>query len=294
MGGGPHCPHASYFLKTDDDTFVNLPVLARVLQKPVFDPSESFIGGYVRKGSVPTRIPSEKHYVSEEDFPEEEFPPYADGSAHVTTGPTAMQLYGASQRVTPFLPLEDIFITGLCADDIDAKLVHEPSFRNSMPEDSSWDRLSSLATVHSLMPSDIDSMFDQINQAIMETLNFSKDSSFGLSDFFGSLPVFENFAWSVEDTDSDESFNADAPESPKPKSIFDIFDIVRKQLGVRGGDGMSKENKAAGSDFNYEELPVPAQRINKGNLLLNSKEVPEPLNRQKVNNSTASIILYFK
>lgn len=77
--------------------------------------------------------------MSEEDFPEVEFPPYAAGSAYVTTGPTAAQLFDASQRVTPFLPQEDIFITGLCADDIDAALVHEPSFRYTKPEDSPLD-----------------------------------------------------------------------------------------------------------------------------------------------------------
>lgn len=53
------CPQAQYFLKTEDDTFVNLENVARILGKEPYISQDKFISGYVQRGGVPPR-PSTK------------------------------------------------------------------------------------------------------------------------------------------------------------------------------------------------------------------------------------------
>ncbi|GIY37661.1 lactosylceramide 1,3-N-acetyl-beta-D-glucosaminyltransferase, partial [Caerostris extrusa] len=54
-----HCAHAQYFLKADDDTFVNIHVLTDILQKPPFTEQDKFIGGFIHRGAQPSRTPNE-------------------------------------------------------------------------------------------------------------------------------------------------------------------------------------------------------------------------------------------
>lgn len=43
------CPHAEYFLKADDETFVNVGTVANILGNEPFVSQEKFIGGYVHE-----------------------------------------------------------------------------------------------------------------------------------------------------------------------------------------------------------------------------------------------------
>lgn len=174
---------------------------------------------------------------------------------------------------------------------------------------------SSSATVHSLLPSDLDLMFDRVTKAVMDALDFP-DSPSSSSGFFGSLSV-SDFSWPQSDeiVDSAKSLTSSSSESvksPETKTIFDIFDLVRKQLGIRDEDSMSSATESdsyssfrrffpgfRGSSTLYSEEFPSAQPINKGNMLLSSgeeKQMIEALYKQKENNSsdTASFIVYFK
>lgn len=194
-----HCAHAEYFLKADDDTFVNLNVLTDLLQKSPFADEEKFIGGFIHRGAQPSRAPSEKYYVSEGDYADDQYPPYASGAAYVTNGPTASQLFEASKSVKPFLPMEDVFITGLCADEIAASLIHEPSFRYIDPPDPlRWDHYSSLATAHSISPDEMELLWDQMTKNIFDLFDDFSDgmpSSSDSSEWFDGKTVFDLFNW---------------------------------------------------------------------------------------------------
>ena len=165
------CPHAQYFLKADDDTFVNVGIIANILGTERFLSKEKFIGGYVHTGAQPSRIPEEKYYISEDDYPYEEYPPYASGSAYVMTGPTAVDLFDASKVVQPFIPMEDVFVTGLCAEHIDAPRIHEPRFRyDHPPNPPSWETFSTLATAHSVTPDILEQVWDDMTRSVLSHL----------------------------------------------------------------------------------------------------------------------------
>lgn len=163
------CPHAQYFLKADDDTFVNVGIIANILGSEPFVSQNKFIGGYVHSGAQPTRNPEEKYYVSEDDYSDEEYPPYTSGSAYVMTGPTAVELFLASKEVQPFVPMEDVFVTGLCGRRIDATLLHEPRFRyDDPPSPPSWSSFSSLASAHSVTPDSLELVWDEMTRTILD------------------------------------------------------------------------------------------------------------------------------
>lgn len=62
------------------------------------------------------------------DLPLEEYPPYASDSVYVMSIPTVIELFDASKQVEPFLDDDDAIFMGLCAQHIDAPLIHDPRF----------------------------------------------------------------------------------------------------------------------------------------------------------------------
>ncbi|GFQ72986.1 beta-1,3-galactosyltransferase 4 [Trichonephila clavata] len=252
-----HCAHAQYFLKADDDTFVNLNVLTSLLQKSPFADEEKFIGGFIHRGAQPSRAPTEKYYVSEGDYADDQYPPYASGAAYVTNGPTASQLFEASRSVKPFLPMEDVFVTGLCADEIAASLIHEPSFRYSDPPDPlNWEHYSSLAAAHSIAPDDMELLWDQMTKHLFDFFDFT-DSMPSLSDspeFFDGKSIFDLFNWPKDSkyshTDSSTLSNiAEKLNSPKLKAEARNWQSneISKEAGKDKGADTNPFNKKQNS-----------------------------------------------
>ncbi|XP_015904382.1 beta-1,3-galactosyltransferase 5 [Parasteatoda tepidariorum] len=228
-----YCAHAQYFLKADDDTFVNLHEIAKILQKDPYQSQDKFISGYVHKEALPYRSPDEKYYISEEDFPKQKFPPYASGSAYMSTGNTASQLYEASKTVKPFLSLEDIFVTGLCAEDIDAMLFHEPTFLyKDPPKPISWDTYSTYATAHSVTPDEIEQIWNEMTRSLFGSIF----DSFGLPSFmFPDLNLFESLE--SEDSHFEDLFLF--PNRNSGRILFDINDdFFNKILNIPGGQNL--------------------------------------------------------
>ncbi|KFM81254.1 hypothetical protein X975_21165, partial [Stegodyphus mimosarum] len=166
-----YCPHSQFFLKADDDTFINVGIIARILGKEPFASKDKFIGGYVHSGAQPSRDPDEKYYVSEDDYSKEEYPPYASGHAYITLGSTAAELFDAAQLVQPLLPMEDVFITGLCAQEIQAELIHDPRFRyEDPPRPPTWSAYSNLASAHSITPDELEIIWEDMAKTLLDHL----------------------------------------------------------------------------------------------------------------------------
>ena len=74
--------------------------------------------------SIPIRDPTSKWYLPPTFYPLNIFPSFLSGTAYVFTGSLVPALYHCTLR-TPFINLEDVFLTGLCAStQLRLKLTH--------------------------------------------------------------------------------------------------------------------------------------------------------------------------
>ncbi len=110
------CPQAKFVMKTDDDIFVNLPLLRDALA--AFSPDrivgciKNGAGGFqpaVNADMLPAMPPAHPHFTA--------------GAGYVIPGRLVQDLYVASLH-TKFFPVEDVFTTAHCARRIGA---HPPT-----------------------------------------------------------------------------------------------------------------------------------------------------------------------
>nr|XP_046252524.1 beta-1,3-galactosyltransferase 1-like [Scatophagus argus] len=104
-----HCSSASYAMKIDSDTFLNVPNLITMLLNA---PKTNYMTGLVERGAVVHRDPSSKWYVPVELYPHPQYPRYALGLGYVLSLDLPKKLVEASRHVKP-LYLEDVYL-GLC------------------------------------------------------------------------------------------------------------------------------------------------------------------------------------
>lgn len=113
-----YCPNVQYVLKTDDDMYVNVPNLVSTLVRlPV---KSNVMYGVLFRKAKPNRHPSAKWYVPKNQFEGDMFPDYLSGTAYVMSRDVVPKLLEASGTI-PFLVMEDVFITGLCASQCHVK-----------------------------------------------------------------------------------------------------------------------------------------------------------------------------
>ena len=118
------CSHAKFVIKTDDDVRFNLSKLHRYLSNLTAPSGSGYVLGTVANSvRKPLRDVRYKWYVSYKDYKENVFPTYAFGGAYLIAGENAVRkLYEATKHVK-YLPMEDVYITGLCRIRAGIKLV---------------------------------------------------------------------------------------------------------------------------------------------------------------------------
>lgn len=140
-----HCPQASFLLKTDDDTYVNV----AELMKEVKHISKGSIYGSIHANDSPIRDPGLKWSVTYEEYKPEYYPDFVSGSAYIVGGDVIASLYTQTGRVRP-LPLEDVYVTGLCAQSAGIPRVDSSKF--SSVDVPSACEMKSMVTSHYMTP----------------------------------------------------------------------------------------------------------------------------------------------
>jgi len=109
------CPHAKFILKTDDDIYVNVPLLTSTaaLESNFYNN----IHGCIKNSPLNSPLP-----IPQEGFPEislmkPALPQFTAGAGYLIPGRFASQLYMASLE-TKLIPVEDAYTTGFCAKKI--------------------------------------------------------------------------------------------------------------------------------------------------------------------------------
>lgn len=125
------CKTAKFGFKVDDDIFVNIPNLMQMLTKISHS---RIIMGHLFVNARPVQDKTSKWYTPKEDFPRDIYPPYVSGTSYLVSREAAIDLYHVS-LYTKLFWLEDIYITGICAEEAKIKLVHHPeiSFMSRIP-----------------------------------------------------------------------------------------------------------------------------------------------------------------
>lgn len=122
-----YCPNASFFLKTDDDMFINIPRLLQFIEKHHND--KRTIYGRLAKKWKPIRNKKSKYYVSPQQYFPTIFPHFTTGPAYLITSDVIGDLYRKSLNQT-YLKLEDVYTTGIVAQLLNIKRVHVTEFLN--------------------------------------------------------------------------------------------------------------------------------------------------------------------
>lgn len=114
------CPDSSFLMKVDDDTFVDLKLLLDHLGDYQ---SLGTLFGYLYSSAEVVRDVRHKWYVPEYMYSNKTYPPYLNGPAYVMSRDVAYKLY-ATALATPIFHLEDVYLTGICAQKAKIKLQH--------------------------------------------------------------------------------------------------------------------------------------------------------------------------
>ncbi|CAG0922887.1 unnamed protein product, partial [Notodromas monacha] len=108
-----NCSVSEFYLKADDDMFINIPGLVdfflarRKLKNVIF--------GRLLTRLHPVRNKESKWYVHWREFRGNKFPNFVTGPAYAFTSDVLPKLV-AMARATPYLKLEDVYVTGVLAD----------------------------------------------------------------------------------------------------------------------------------------------------------------------------------
>ena len=126
------CPHARFFLKTDDDTLVN--IFSAVRFAWVSMNVGHVMSGYcMQEREKKFKDPNDRWYISSEQYPDETLPPYCCGCGYILTAHTARDIADVMPWL-PILPIEDLF-TGVAISRLpyDVEIRHKPLLFQNYP-----------------------------------------------------------------------------------------------------------------------------------------------------------------
>lgn len=149
-----YCSGVRYVLKADEDVFINIPNLIAVLRD-----LPSAVLGRIESHSRALRYG--RWNVRTEVYPFDYYPNYAQGNAYVIPGALVPLFYNASLYL-PFLPIEDVFITGFLSLSTGTELENIPGFTFTLQAEPVFCNFSSggLISKTNVMPSDMYLMWD--------------------------------------------------------------------------------------------------------------------------------------
>lgn len=181
-----------FFLKTDDDMFINVPNLIQVLlggtipnykavktlysatsQESQLNNKKLLLMGYIREGLKKHTNPRSKWYIPDNYYAPKYLPSYLDGTGYVMSNETARFLYGEIFN-TKILYLEDVYLTGIVAKKVGIEKISHPSMTLWFYTPNNKCSLLSLIAQHQLSTSDMHEAFNFITTKSMEERNCAK------------------------------------------------------------------------------------------------------------------------
>ncbi|KAL5722823.1 Beta-1 [Ranunculus cassubicifolius] len=104
---GTQVASAKYVMKTDDDAFVRVDEVLLSLNR--INVTSGLLYGLINSDSQPHRNPDSKWYISNEEWPEENYPPWAHGPGYIVSKDIAKTVYkNYKNGVLKIFKLEDV------------------------------------------------------------------------------------------------------------------------------------------------------------------------------------------
>lgn len=147
-----------YIMKTDDDMFVHLPNLFKVLREKG---KQKLLLGCLIKGASPIKDRTSKWFVPDVIFSEHTYPPYLSGTGYVMSYDVVPVLYSTALD-TPFFYLEDVFITGICARRAGLKPENNNGFNFSKRKNDTC-VFRSIVTAHKMSPKELHGVWNALH-----------------------------------------------------------------------------------------------------------------------------------
>lgn len=112
-----NCPNAHFLLKTDDDVFINTPLMYKYLQQPTKLSSEHLLFCFESPRVKVKRTFRSKWRVSYEEYMDSYYPSHCPGFSILYSADVVHQLYLKAQNL-PYFWIDDVHITGNVASKL--------------------------------------------------------------------------------------------------------------------------------------------------------------------------------
>ncbi|XP_034755926.1 beta-1,3-galactosyltransferase 2-like isoform X2 [Etheostoma cragini] len=131
------CQTAPYAMKIDSDMFLNIDNLVMMLQKPGI-PKLNYLTGMLMWNRPVVRSKNSKWYVSEEMYPDPQYPTYTLGMGYVFSNDLPEKFVEVSKSIKPF-NIEDAYI-GLCMKKLGLAPISPPDSSQFKAYNTRYDR----------------------------------------------------------------------------------------------------------------------------------------------------------
>ncbi len=155
-----YCGHAKYILKTDDDSFNYIP---RIMDYLIGVKQEIFVGGYCFT-VTPDRRTGSKYYVPKENYPDSYYPTYCAGPGYIMSQPAVGAILAVQNNVI-YIPMEDVYIAGLCREVAGIKYTEMPGMIVGEPQLTPCDLATWAKNTHNVVPERMQQLWDRAVKA---------------------------------------------------------------------------------------------------------------------------------
>ncbi|XP_045161091.2 beta-1,3-galactosyltransferase 1-like [Mercenaria mercenaria] len=157
-----YCRTAKYVMKSDDDTFINVPNILNYIKNSGKGLQTQLVGSCGNDG--PIRELDSKWYASKQEYKESSYPWHCSGTGYFTSFKIVEKIYKVSPYV-PFFWIEDIYVS-LCFRKIGGTVKNVKGFyRSRQTLDPCLYKKDKLFTSHKVTPE----MFRQVWNAKCKT-----------------------------------------------------------------------------------------------------------------------------
>ncbi|XP_070501525.1 uncharacterized protein [Chironomus tepperi] len=125
-----NCENARFILKTDDQTFVNIDKLLKVIDGKLQDTKSIY--GKLSKSLDPVGVQKSKFHVIYDKYYGKVYPEFAAGPVYLMTGDCVKLVYDAALDAK-FFKVENVFITGIIANHVGIKRLNMDEIEQSVP-----------------------------------------------------------------------------------------------------------------------------------------------------------------